>query len=86
MPQKISRRLAGKENTGNTLFLEAREKKEDFGEEPICGRRGNGAYQKTANYLCAGKILCIDFARKFDGNGFRRAKALGRGRVGYEDV
>ena len=66
MPQKISRRLAGKENTGNTLFLEAREKKEDFWEESICGRRGNGAYQKTANYLCDGKILCIDFGRKFD--------------------
>ena len=42
------------------------EKKEDYREEPICGRRGNGAYQKTANYLCDGKILCIDFARKFD--------------------
>ena len=41
------------------------EKKEDYREEPICGRRGNGAYQKTANYLCDGKILCIDFARKF---------------------
>ena len=46
--------------------MEAREKKEDFGEEPICGRRSNEAYQKTANYLCDGKILCIDFARKFD--------------------
>ena len=41
-------------------------KKEDFWEESICGRRGNEAYQKTANYLCDGKILCIDFARKFD--------------------
>ena len=61
------------------------EKKEDYREEPICRRR-NGADQKTANYLCDGKILCIDFGRKFDGNGFRRAKALGRGRVGYEDV
>ena len=40
------------------------EKKEDYREEPICRRR-NGAYQKTANYLCDGKILCIDFARKF---------------------
>ena len=27
---------------------------------------GNGAYQKTANYLCDGKIIVIDFARKFD--------------------
>ncbi|MBO7428121.1 MAG: hypothetical protein J6U08_05350 [Paludibacteraceae bacterium] len=45
--------------------MEAREKKEDYREEPICRRR-NGAYQKTANYLCDGKILCIDFARKFD--------------------
>ena len=41
------------------------EKKEDYREEPICRRR-NGADQKTANYLCDGKILCIDFARKFD--------------------
>ena len=40
------------------------EKKEDYREEPICGRRGNGAYQKTADYLCDGKILCIDFGRK----------------------
>ena len=42
------------------------EKKEDYREEPICRRRGNEAYQKTANYLCDGKILCIDFGRKFD--------------------
>ena len=39
------------------------EKKEDYREEPICRRR-NGADQKTANYLCDGKILCIDFGRK----------------------
>ena len=66
MPQKISRGLSAKRTPGILFFLRNDEKKEDFGEEPICGRRGNGAYQKTANYLCDGKILCIDFGRKFD--------------------
>ena len=58
------------------------EKKEDFREEPICSRRGTA----SCGLSLRRKNIVIDFGRKFDGNGFRRAKALGRGRVGYEDV
>lgn len=63
MPLKDQQETGGqREHREYSFFMRDDEKKEDYREEPICRRR-NGADQKTANYLCDGKIIVIDFAQ-----------------------